>query len=81
MREMYAPYLFLSASLLVAELQEELSLILQDIGLKFNDLLLGKLNNRNKKTQGEKVHTLQTMNLGKGLSLSFHPDFTLILHG
>ena len=79
MREMFARYLFLSASLLVAEFQDELSLILQDIGLKFNDLLLGKLNNRNKKTQGEKVHTLQTMNLGKGLSLSFHPDFISIL--
>ena len=78
---MFAPYLFLSASLLVAELQEELSLILQDIGLKFSDLLSGKLNNRNKKTQGEKSSYFANNESGKRpvlvLSSRFYPDFTL----
>ena len=52
------------------------SLILQDIGFKFSDLLSEKLNNRNKKTQREKVHTLQ--NPCPDLS-QFYLNFILIL--
>ena len=61
MQEMFAPYLFLGASLLVAEFQDELSLIFSlKLCAFFRESRTVEI-----KTQKEKVHTLQTMNLGK----------------
>ena len=58
MRDMFAPYLFLSASLLVAKFQDELLLILQDsIGFKISDFTFGKVEQLKLKTQKEQVYT------------------------